>query len=107
MNSMFLCRLRASATISGEKSTPITVEPRLASTAVLVPVPEQTSRMRSPGCGSIARTVAWRQSTALPPESTVFVKSYRFATPIEHAADLVRLLVHVRAWHGFKCTEAG
>ncbi len=74
-NSMFLCRLRPSSIIPAEKSTATTRAPERARAAELVPVPAATSRIRSPGCGATARTIAIRHSAALPTESTAFVRS--------------------------------
>jgi hypothetical protein len=63
-----------------EKSAATTRAPDRASAPLEVPVPAARSRIRSPARGRTARTVARRQREALPPDSRVFVRSYRRET---------------------------
>ena len=74
-NSRAGCFRRPTAIIPAEKSSATTSAPDRDRAAELVPVPAAMSRMRSPGFGSIVRTVAMRQIGELPIERMPFVRS--------------------------------
>src|SRR5947209_5003425 len=76
-----------------EKSAATTRTPDRARASLEVPVPAARSRIRSPGRGATARTVAIRHSAALPPDSTALVMSYRRETRSNIAATSAGFLV--------------